>query len=77
MFGVRLPENLQNRLDTLAHKTHRSKSFYVREALSKYLEDLEDYYIADIACKEHIDSGEKTKTLEELAKELEIDLENK
>jgi len=46
MTSIRLPEELNNRLENLAALTHRPKSFYIREALSQYLEDLEDGYIA-------------------------------
>jgi len=30
----------------LAKKTGRTKAFYVREAILRHIEDLEDYYIA-------------------------------
>lgn len=45
-IAIRLPEELETRLNNLAKKTHRSKSFYVREALEQYLEDIEDYNLA-------------------------------
>ena len=34
------------RLQTLADKTGRTKSFYAREAILRYLEDMEDTFIA-------------------------------
>lgn len=43
---IKVPEEMYNRLATLADKTHRTKTFYVREALMNYLEDLEDTYLA-------------------------------
>ncbi len=43
-IAIRLPEELENKLSSLAKKTKRSKSFYVREAIERYLEDIEDYY---------------------------------
>jgi RHH-type transcriptional regulator, rel operon repressor / antitoxin RelB len=45
MVSVRLPEEIDTRLDHLCALTQRSKSFYVKEALARYLEDLEDTYI--------------------------------
>jgi RHH-type rel operon transcriptional repressor/antitoxin RelB len=45
-FSIRLPEELIKRLDYLAKETHRSKAFYVIEALISHLEDMEDYYLA-------------------------------
>jgi RHH-type rel operon transcriptional repressor/antitoxin RelB len=46
MIAVRLPPEIEKRLDRLARKTGRSKTFYVREAILQHLEDLEDYYLA-------------------------------
>lgn len=44
-IAIRLPEELENKLSLLAKKTKRSKSFYVREAIESYLEDVSDYSI--------------------------------
>lgn len=41
MLGVRLDEKLENRLNALAAKTHRSKSFLAKEALTRYLAEEE------------------------------------
>jgi len=41
MLGVRLDEQLENRLNALAAKTHRSKSFLAKEALTRYVEEEE------------------------------------
>lgn len=46
MISVRLPQELEDRLNALCKETKRSKGFYVKEALITYLEDLEDAYIA-------------------------------
>lgn len=46
MVAVRLPKELNERLERFAQKTHRTKSYYLREALEKYLEDREDYLLA-------------------------------
>lgn len=43
---VRLPEELGNQLDELAQRTHRTKAFYVREAVAAHLEEVSDYYLA-------------------------------
>jgi len=47
MLAIRLPEELESRLDALAQATGRSKSFYVREALLEHMDDLEDLYLAE------------------------------
>ncbi len=46
MLAIRLPKDIEDRLEALAHKTGRSKSYYVREAILEHLDDLEDYYLA-------------------------------
>ncbi|PCJ26119.1 MAG: CopG family transcriptional regulator [Rickettsiales bacterium] len=46
MLSVRLGQSLENRLNVLSKKTHRPKSFYVKEALEKYISELEDTFIA-------------------------------
>jgi RHH-type rel operon transcriptional repressor/antitoxin RelB len=46
MLALRLPPDIAKRLDMLARKTGRSKSFYAREAIMRHLEDLEDYHLA-------------------------------
>ena len=44
--SVRLPEEIEKRLDALAAATGRSKAFYIKEAIVEHLEDLEDGFIA-------------------------------
>jgi RHH-type transcriptional regulator, rel operon repressor / antitoxin RelB len=46
MLALRLPPDIEQRLDALARKTGRSKSFYAREAILRQIEDIEDYYLA-------------------------------
>jgi RHH-type rel operon transcriptional repressor/antitoxin RelB len=46
MVAVRLPKELNERLERVANETHRSKSYYIRKALEQYLEDKEDYLLA-------------------------------
>ncbi len=70
---VRLPDELQQRLNHLASQTGRAKSFYVKEALEAYLEDLEDLLLAN-AVLERVHSGkEKTHSLEEVINELGLE----
>lgn len=38
MLAVRLTEDVENQLGQLAKMTGRSKSFYVREAITEYVE---------------------------------------
>jgi len=43
---VRLPREVEERIDRLARLTGRTKSYYLRELILKGLDDLEDYYLA-------------------------------
>lgn len=47
MLAIRLPEDIERRLDTLAKATGRSKTFYARQAILEHLENLEDLYLAE------------------------------
>jgi len=44
MLSVRLSQDMQLRIERLAKATKRPKSFFVKEALEQYMEDLEDYF---------------------------------
>ncbi|MDO8953648.1 MAG: TraY domain-containing protein [Gammaproteobacteria bacterium] len=46
MLTLRLPKELELRLENLAEFTGRTKTYYAKKALEKYLEDQEDYLIA-------------------------------
>ena len=47
MLAVRVPDDVMERLDSLAAHTGRTKTFYVREAILEHLDDLEDLYLAE------------------------------
>ena len=46
MLSLRLSNDVENRLTQLAESTGRTKSFYAKEAIMKYLDEMEDTYIA-------------------------------
>lgn len=70
MLTIRLPEEMETRLNVLADATKRPKSFYVREALERSLEDIEDIYLADAAYERFLASGKKAIPLTEVEKRL-------
>lgn len=72
--AVRLPDETYNRLKSLADRTGRTATFYIREAIEEHLEDLEDLYAAEQASIAHRRSGERTLSLNEL--DAELGLEN-
>lgn len=46
VLNIRLTEEMSSRLDVLAEKTKRPKSFYIREILIRHLPEYEDAYLA-------------------------------
>ena len=69
MVSVRLDDELESKLNTIAKLTNRSKSFFIKEALREYLEDIEDI----LEAKERLsDPKRETISLEELKKELNV-----
>ncbi len=73
MIALRLPPEIEERLDALAKATGRSKSFYVRAALLEHLEDMEDAYLG-AATLERVRLGkERVFTTEQLRKDLGLD----
>jgi|TARA_R110000772_G_scaffold233559_1_gene345138 RHH-type rel operon transcriptional repressor/antitoxin RelB len=59
MLALRLPTEIEERLEALAKATGRTKSFYAREAILEHLEDLEDIYLAEKTL-EQVRRGEMT-----------------
>ncbi len=45
-ISIRLKPGIEKRLEKLAKKTGRTKSWYIRNAIEDYLQEWEDYYIA-------------------------------
>lgn len=70
MLNVRIPNDMEARLNVLAEATNRPKSFYVREALERSIEDMEDVYLAEAALERFRASGENGIPLEEVERHL-------
>jgi RHH-type rel operon transcriptional repressor/antitoxin RelB len=66
MLGIRLEATLEKRLERLAKKTGRSKSFYAREAIRQYLEEREDYLLGISV----LERNEPTISLKQLERRL-------
>ncbi|PMS37428.1 CopG family transcriptional regulator [Trinickia symbiotica] len=66
MLAIRLSEELQSRLEALATRTGRTKTFYVREAIEQHVEDLEDMYLAERVAKRIRSGKEQTSSLDEV-----------
>ena len=46
MLAITLPNDVEERLTHMAKVTGRTKTYYAREAILNYLEDLEDTYLS-------------------------------
>lgn len=68
MLAIRLPQSIEKRLEKLARRTGRTKTYYAREAILEHIADLEDLYLAEGAL-ERIRSGrERTIRLKDALK---------
>jgi RHH-type rel operon transcriptional repressor/antitoxin RelB len=47
MLAIRLPADIEDRLEALARRTGHTKTFFAREAILEHLDDLEALYIAE------------------------------
>jgi len=69
MLAVRISKELEARLNRLAQSADRSKSYYVKKALEKFLEDEEEKQIALKAYESFVKSGKRVHSFEEVMKE--------
>lgn len=73
MITIRLPKQLEDRLNALAANTNRTKTFYAREAIMHYIEDWED---GEEALKRLRDPNQILLTTEELLASFEDEENN-
>ena len=69
MLSVRLNPDIEERLEKLARRTGRTKSYYVREALLEHLEEMEDRYIAI----ERLETPAQRWSLDDLERDLDLE----
>lgn len=68
MLAIRLPRSIEKRLERLARRTGRTKTYYAREAILQHLEDLEDLYLAEAALERIRTGEERTIPLKDVLK---------
>lgn len=68
--SLRLPDNLSKRLNRLAKRTGRTKTFYMVEAIREHLGDLEDLYLAEQRLTALREGRGKTYSIEEVVRDL-------
>jgi RHH-type rel operon transcriptional repressor/antitoxin RelB len=68
--SIRLPEEIERRLDALAKKTGRTRAFYIREMILTHLDELEDYYLAADVVERVRKGQERTYSAREVRQDL-------
>jgi RHH-type transcriptional regulator, rel operon repressor / antitoxin RelB len=53
MLTIRLPEEIEQRLEALAQETGLTKTTLAREAILEYIDDLEDFYLAEARARKN------------------------
>ncbi len=71
-ISIRLTPEDEARLEALARRTGRSKTFYVREAIHEHLGELEEQFWADSVVQEWENSGKQSQPAQELWDELGV-----
>ena len=71
MLSLRLPADIESRLEFLARQTGRTKSYYAREAILEKIEDLEDAYLGEQVLERIRKGEEKVLSAEEMWRDLE------
>lgn len=69
MLAIRLSSEIEKRLENLARRTGRTKTFYAREAILEHLDDLEDVYLAE----QRLLKPARTFSAEEVKRELDLE----
>lgn len=73
MLALRLPPEIEKRLDALAKRTGRTKTFYAREAILEHLADLEDVYLSAERLEDIRAGRSRTYTLTEVERDLGLE----
>jgi RHH-type rel operon transcriptional repressor/antitoxin RelB len=68
MLAIRLPRTIEKRLEKLARRTGRTKTFYAREAILQHLEEIEDVYLAEEILERIRRGEERTISLKQVLK---------
>lgn len=53
MLAIRLPDPIEKRLSLLAAESGRTKTALAREAILEYMDDLEDFYLAEARARQN------------------------
>lgn len=71
--SIRLDPEVEERLNFLATQTGRTKAFYIRELITRGMEDLEDYYLAADVLERVRKGEEEVLSSSDVRRSLELD----
>jgi RHH-type rel operon transcriptional repressor/antitoxin RelB len=69
--AIRLPDDTYERLKALSERTGRTSAYYIREAIEKHIEDMEDLYLAEEATRQIQRGQSKIISAEEMWRDVE------
>jgi predicted DNA-binding protein len=69
MLSIRLSDDVEARLAQLAETKGRTKKFYAKEAIHRYLDEMEDTYIV----LSRLESPSKRASLDDVENMLDVD----
>ncbi len=72
-YSIRLPQEIEERLENLSTQTGRTKSFYVKEAILEHLSEIEDIYLAEKRLEDIRAGRTETVSLQEVMKRYDMD----
>ena len=72
-YSIRLPIEIENRLEFLSMQTGRTKSFYVKEAIIEHLDEIEDIYLSEQRLEDIRAGKTQTIPLQDVMKRYDMD----
>jgi len=69
MLAIRLPKELEKRIDRLAEVTNRTKTYYVKEAILNHIDNMEDIYLGQKRLEDVRAGKSKTIPIEQVMEE--------
>ena len=73
MLAIRLPAEIESRLEALAAATGRTKTFYARKAIVDLLDEMEEIYLAESRLEELRAGRSRTYSLDEVERDLGLE----
>ena len=73
MLAIRLPPEIEKRLAKLAEMTGRTKTYYAVEAILEYIDDLEDFYLAEKRWENFRTRGKRGIPLSDLLEDYDLE----